>query len=424
MDRELSVERHPPAWRSRCRPKSSESRTALLGAGRMAAGPPRLRLHRKLRIAARRWAPSLLCVIHTRTASPTTQPLPAPDAAWRAIVHRDPRFDGRFVYGVSSTGVFCRPSCASRRPRRDRVRIFADPASARLAGFRACKRCAPAAGQAAGAGPAVARATEYLEAHAERRVTLAELARAVGRSPSHLQRAFTRTVGISPREFLDALRHRRFVQRLRAGDTVSRATYEAGYGSSSRVYGRREVRAGMTPAVYRRKAAGKRIRFTTVAIPLGRLLVAFTDDGVCAVELGASDEILERTLRADFSGAEIAPAPRRANAWIATIVDQTRGRAPARSVPLDVQGTAFQWQVWKALQRIPVGETRSYAQVARSIGRPKAVRAVASACARNPVAVVVPCHRVVSSNGGLGGYRWGPDAKARLLDAERRTADR
>jgi AraC family transcriptional regulator of adaptative response/methylated-DNA-[protein]-cysteine methyltransferase len=240
----------------------------------------------------------------------------------------------------------------------------------------------------------------------------------VGLSPYYLQRQFARTVGISPKAYQDALRHRRFVKRLRTGETVSRATFEAGYGSSSRVYGRAEVRTGMTPASYRRRATGKRVQFTTVDVPLGRLLVAFTDEGVCAVELGDADAPLVRALRADFAGADISPAPAGANAWVESIVAQTRGLPARLEVPLDVRGTAFQWKVWKALQRIPLGHTRSYADVARTIGAPSAVRAVAGACARNPVAIVVPCHRVVRSDGALGGYRWGIARKERLLAGE------
>ena len=353
---------------------------------------------------------------HSKTPSAAT--------AWRAIVVRDSRYDGRFVYAVTSTGIFCRPSCPSRRPRRDRVRVFADPGAARKAGFRPCKRCRPMSDAPSRIQTAIARATEYLRAHAGERVTLATLAAEVGLSPYHLQRTFRRAVGVSPREYQDALRQRRFVQRLRAGDTVSRATYEAGYGSSSRVYGRREVRAGLTPAVYRRRADGKQIHFTTVAVPLGRLLVAFTDDGVCAVELGDDDTVLERTLRADFANAVIARAPGRANAWVQEIAKQAQGRPSSAAVPLDVQGTAFQWQVWKTLQRIPRGHTRSYAQVARTIGRPQAVRAVANACARNPVALVVPCHRVVRSDGASGGYRWGEERKKLLLRRENADAAR
>ena len=358
---------------------------------------------------------------------PSTDPspkTPSAVAAWRAITARDARYDGRFVYGVSSTGIFCRPSCPSRRPRRDRIRLFADPAAARGGGFRPCKRCLPASDAPSPIQTAIARATDYLGAHSGERVTLAALAGEVGLSPSHLQRAFKRTVGVSPREYQDALRQRRFVQRLRAGDTVSRATYEAGYGSSSRVYGRREVRAGLTPAVYRRRAAGRHVQFATVAVPLGRLLVAFTDAGVCAVELGDDDAALERALRADFANATISRAPGRANSWVRAIAGQAQGRPPSAAVPLDVQGTAFQWKVWKTLQRIPLGQTQSYGEVARAVGRPRAARAVANACARNPVALVVPCHRVVRSDGEPGGYRWGATRKEQLLRRERSNAPR
>lgn len=361
---------------------------------------------------------------HVRVPESSPPRRPSEHDAWRAVVERDARYDGRFVYGVTSTGVFCRPSCASRRPRRDRVRFFADPAAAERAGFRACKRCHPLAPHAAGRPSLVTRALARLDGHADRPLPLAELAAALGCSPYHLQRTFKRAVGLSPREYQDALRQRRFAERLRAGDTVSRATYEAGYGSSSRVYGRREVRAGMTPAAYRRRAAGRTIRYLTLGVPLGRLLVAFTDEGVCAVELGNDDASLERTLRADFSLAHVARARGSDHAWAAAIAELARGRAAARDVPLDVQGTAFQWKVWKALQRIPAGETRSYAEVARSIGAPSAVRAVAGACARNPVALVIPCHRVVRSNGDTGEYRWGADRKARLLEAERSAGGR
>jgi AraC family transcriptional regulator, regulatory protein of adaptative response / methylated-DNA-[protein]-cysteine methyltransferase len=355
--------------------------------------------------------------------SPTAVP-PVPDA-WRAVLERDARYDGRFVYAVTSTGIFCRPSCASRRPRRERVRFFPDPGAAERAGFRACKRCRPNAGRGDGPSPLVTRALAHLDTHRDHAVSLAELSAALGCSPYHLQRTFKRAIGISPREYQDALRKQRFTEHLRAGDTVSRATYEAGYGSSSRVYGRRDVRAGMTPATYRRRAAGKTIRFAIVGVPMGRLLVAFTDEGVCAVKLGDDDASLEQSLRDDFSHADIMRAPSARNdPWVAAVAELARGHTQARTVPLDVQGTAFQWKVWKALQRIPAGQTRSYAEVARRIGAPTAIRAVAGACARNPVALVVPCHRVVRSNGELGGYRWGVDRKAGLLERERRDGER
>jgi AraC family transcriptional regulator, regulatory protein of adaptative response / methylated-DNA-[protein]-cysteine methyltransferase len=342
-----------------------------------------------------------------------------PRDAWRAVVNRDAAFDGRFVYGVSSTHIFCRPSCPSRRPRRDRVEFFSGPVAAERAGFRACKRCRPTSSEASRLAVAIARVIAFLEACIDQRVTLATLAAEVGMSPHHLQRAFARAVGVSPHAYHDALRRKYFTARLRAGDTVSRATFEAGYGSSSRVYGRREVRAGMTPATLRRGAIGQRIAYTIVASPLGRLIVAFTDTGVCSVALGDSDAQLEQSLRADFPHATIDPATAGANWWVSAVVDRVRGKASSTVVPLDVQGTAFQWKVWKLLQRIPAGQTRSYGDIARDLGRPSASRAVARACASNPVAIVIPCHRVVRTSGELGGYRWGVERKEQLLDRER-----
>ncbi|HET7632082.1 MAG TPA: bifunctional DNA-binding transcriptional regulator/O6-methylguanine-DNA methyltransferase Ada [Gemmatimonadaceae bacterium] len=343
---------------------------------------------------------------------------PADSVAWRAVLRHDASFDSRFVYAVSSTGIYCRPSCGSRRPRRNRVQFFDEPALARAAGFRACKRCQPDLHAPSLASAAIVRTVQYLTDHAGERTTLEFLASQAGLSRSHLQRVFKREVGLSPREFQDALRQRRFVERLRAGDTVSRATYEAGYGSSSRVYGRAEVRSALSPAVYRKGAAGLQVRYTVFDVPLGRMLVAFTGTGVCAVELGDSEDALVRTLRTNLPGAELERVSRAATPWAGQIAALARGRAPSAAIPLDVRGTAFQWKVWKALQRIPVGQTRSYAEMARAIGQPSAVRAVASACARNPVAVVVPCHRVVRGDGATGEYRWGNQRKAALLRLE------
>jgi AraC family transcriptional regulator of adaptative response/methylated-DNA-[protein]-cysteine methyltransferase len=247
-------------------------------------------------------------------------------------------------------------------------------------------------------------------------VTLATLAREVGVSAFHLQRAFKRTLGVSPREFHDAQRRRILTTRLRKGDTVSRATYEAGFGSSSRVY---ERSMGMTPAAVRKGGAGQRIQFGIVPCSLGRLLVAYTERGVCAVAIGDDDRVLERSFRADFPKAEIHAAGSTIHEWISAIVRGLDGDAQVKSsVPVDAQGTAFQWRVWNALQQIPRGTTLSYSDVARRIGQPSAVRAVARACATNPVALVIPCHRVVREDGDLGGYRWGRERKRALLQRE------
>jgi AraC family transcriptional regulator of adaptative response/methylated-DNA-[protein]-cysteine methyltransferase len=343
--------------------------------------------------------------------------VPDNSTAWRAVQERDRRFDGRFVYGVSSTHVFCRPSCASRRPNRSRVRFFGSAADAERAGYRACKRCKPTSGERPAIERAVAHAADYLARHRDERVTLAALAREVGVSPFHLQRAFKRALGVSPREYLDAQRQRVLSTRLRKGDTVSRATYEAGFGSSSRVYERSRRQMGMTPATLRKGATGERIQFSIVDSPLGRLLAAYTERGVCSVRIGSDDRALERELRTEFPGADIRSAGPAIHEWITAIVQSVDG-GNATHIPLDAVGTAFQWRVWNELQRIPRGTTLSYSDVARRIGSPSAVRAVARACATNPVALVIPCHRVVREDGSLGGYRWGLERKEALLELE------
>jgi AraC family transcriptional regulator of adaptative response/methylated-DNA-[protein]-cysteine methyltransferase len=355
-------------------------------------------------------------------AHTTPDPMPAPrtdDRRWTAVLARDRAADGQFVYAVTSTGVFCRPSCPSRRPRRHNVAFFAAPSEAERAGFRACLRCAPAGARpVSAAARAVADAAAYLRAHATDTVALAVLAARVGLSPSHLQRAFTAHTGVSPREFQAACRAEHFRTALRAGHDVTSATYEAGYGSPSRVSANKPTGAGLTPSAYRKGAPGAVITYAVVTSALGRLLVAATATGVCAVKLGEGDAALAAELTAEFPGATVRPGTL-PGGW-ATAIATAIGARPATTpdVPLDVRGTAFQWRVWKALQAIPAGETRSYAQVAASIGRPTAVRAVARACATNPVALVVPCHRVVPSAGGTGGYRWGAARKAALLTRE------
>jgi AraC family transcriptional regulator of adaptative response/methylated-DNA-[protein]-cysteine methyltransferase len=339
--------------------------------------------------------------------------LPDRPTAWRAVQQRDHSYDGRFVYAVSSTRIFCRPSCPSRRPSAARVEFYASAADAQLAGYRPCKRCRPAT--APGSDDPVARVCEHIANHADERLTLATLAGVAGMSPFHLQRRFRKAMGITPREFHQAQRNARLAARLRAGDTVSRATYEAGFGSSSRVY---ERSLGMTPATVRRGGAGQRIQFSIVDSPFGRLLAAYTERGVCSVALGEDDAALERAFRAQFPAADVHRAGATIHEWIASIVAGLEAGA-SPSVPLDARGSAFQLRVWKALQRIPRGTTLSYGEVARRIGRPTAARAVARACATNPVAVLVPCHRVVREDGRLGGYRWGVERKQAILDRER-----
>jgi AraC family transcriptional regulator of adaptative response/methylated-DNA-[protein]-cysteine methyltransferase len=347
-----------------------------------------------------------------------TNTLPAPATAWRAVERRDASYDGRFVYAVSSTKIYCRPSCASRRPARARVEFFSAAGDAERAGYRACKRCRPSSHDANRIDQAVAEASAFITEHAAETITLDRLARRVRVSPFHLQRAFKRVMGVTPREFRDAARRKLLANRLRAGDTVSRATYEAGFGSSSRVYEAAARDMGMTPAAIRKGGAGQRMQFGIVASAMGRLLVAYTGNGVCSVALGDDDRALERDLRASFPKADIRPAGGALHEWIAAIVASLEGQGSASAVPMDVRGTAFQVRVWNALQRIPRGTTLSYTEVARTIGQPSAVRAVARACATNPVALVVPCHRVIREDGSLGGYRWGLERKQSLLERE------
>jgi len=335
------------------------------------------------------------------------------------MMARDRAADGTFVYGVRSTGIYCRPSCPSRRPRRDRVAFFDDPSQARAAGFRACRRCRP--DDVALADPwveRIQRACVYL-ANVEGHPSLATIARRLGGSPYHFQRNFKRIVGVSPREYADACRFRKVRMRLRSGADVTGAVFDAGYGSSSRFYEAAAGKLGMTPATYRSGGAGTAVRYAIVASPLGRLLVAATDRGVCAVAMGSSDDELKRALAREYASATITADRGALSAWTTAILEHLAGRQPRLDLPLDVRATAFQWQVWQALAEIPYGETWTYGDVAAAIGRPSAVRAVARACATNPVALAIPCHRVVPADGGTGGYRWGSKRKKKLLGQER-----
>ena len=341
------------------------------------------------------------------------------DARWRAVLARDRRGDGRFVYAVRSTGVYCRPSCPSRRPRREVVSFFDAPADAERAGFRACRRCTPR--DAAVADPwidKIRRACVYL-ANVEGHPSLATLAKRLGGSPYHLQRNFKRIVGVTPREYADACRLRKVKGRLRQGEAVTGAMLDAGYGSSSRFYERAVPKLGMSPSTYRRGGAGMSIKYSIVDSPLGRLLVGATPRGVCAVAMGISDAELERALAREYPSADVAADTGALARWTKQILAHLAGRQPRLDLPLDVQATAFQWQVWEALRTIPYGETRTYGDIAKAVGRPRGARAVARACATNPVALAIPCHRVVATGGGTSGYRWGVSRKKALLARER-----
>ena len=352
----------------------------------------------------------------------TAMPSPAapvdPARAWKAVVARDAASDGRFVFAVSTTGVYCRPSCAARRPRRENVSFFASPGEAEAAGFRACLRCRPSSAEPPAAVRAVQRAVAFLETNADAPVPLAVLSRAAGLSPFHLSRVFKKLVGVTPKRYADARRADRLKALLRDGSGVASASFDAGYGSSSRAYAHASRHLGMTPARYRRGGEGLHIRFTTVPTPLGRLLVAATERGVCAVTLGDSERSLEAGLRREYPQALLEEAPGELATWSALIAGSLAESVDLSAIPLDLRATKFQRRVWEALRAIPRGETRSYAEVAASIGRPTAVRAVANACAHNPAALVVPCHRIVRTDGGLGGWRWGVTRKRELLERE------
>lgn len=335
------------------------------------------------------------------------------------MLARDRRYDRAFVYGVRSTGIYCLPSCPSRKPRRGQVEFFPQSDAAERAGFRACRRCRP--GQPALVDPilnAVREACRLIEAHPDEAASLTVLAARSGTTPARLVRAFRRSLGVTPRQYHDERRLARFKSQLKEKKKVSPALYEAGYGSTSRVYERANKHLGMTPATYSRGAPGIDIRFATVPCSLGRLLVAATARGICRISLGDSAAALERALRSEFPAARAAREDRTLQGWVARLTAHLDGRAPGIDLPLDVRATAFQRRVWEELQRIPYGSTRSYAALARAIGKPAAARAVARACASNPAAIVIPCHRVVRGDGGLGGYRWGLKRKQTLLAQE------
>ncbi|NJN17295.1 MAG: bifunctional DNA-binding transcriptional regulator/O6-methylguanine-DNA methyltransferase Ada [Oscillochloris sp.] len=349
-------------------------------------------------------------------------PIPNDDEQrWQAVLDRDSACDGMFVYAVHSTGIYCRPSCPSRRPQRNRVGFFASPDAAELAGFRACRRCVPRAARPADplAEP-VASACAFIAAHLDERLTLERIGAAVAVSPQHLQRGFTRLVGVSPRAYADALRQQVLRDQLRAGAEVLPAIDGAGYSSSSRVYERGSARLGMPPTTYRNGGVGMQISYSIVASPLGFLLTAATERGVCAVSLGDDEAILVHELEAEFPAATRTRDDEGLGAITAVIVAYLDGARPNIDLPLDVQATAFQRQVWEQLRLIPYGETRTYAQIARALNKPGAARAVGRACATNPVSIIVPCHRAVGSDGKLHGFRWGLNRKQALLELERR----
>jgi AraC family transcriptional regulator of adaptative response/methylated-DNA-[protein]-cysteine methyltransferase len=340
------------------------------------------------------------------------------DLRWQAVLARDGQSDGKFVFAVASTGVYCRPSCPARRPRRENVQFFRQPQQAEKAGFRECLRCRPKAVSGNPRQELIKSVCRYIEQHLDEPITLTQLGAEFQQSPFHLQRTFKSVLGITPKEYANSCRMRGFRQKLKAGHSVTRAMHETGYSSTSRLYSRTASELGMEPAKYRRGAIAAPIRYTCADSPLGRILIATTDKGICSIQFAESDEELEQGLKQEFPFA----LRRRDEEGMATIAQSVMrhisGLETPQALPLDIQATAFQRRVWSYLQSIGVGQTCSYSQVAKAIRRPSAVRAVARACATNPVAIAIPCHRVVRSNGDLGGYRWGIERKKKLLDIE------
>ena len=339
------------------------------------------------------------------------------DRRWALVQARNLKADGTFVYAVKSTGIFCRPSCPSRRPQREQVEFFDSTDAAQRAGYRACRRCMPL--ERNSQLSKIEGACRYIDENLETTLSLNDISRQAGLSAFHFQRLFKRTLGISPRQYQQARRAGKFKQALLSEARITDAIYDAGYSSSSRAYETGNAQLGMTPSEFRRKGRGLGIRYTTVVTELGKLLIATTDRGVCAVRFGDNDKVLDRDLRQEFNAAEIVRDDHALERVAAQVQKLLAEPASVGAIALDIQGTAFQQRVWSALRSIPRGETRSYSEIAEKIGTPKAVRAVANACATNPVALVVPCHRVVHKNGSLSGYRWGVERKKALLQAEK-----
>jgi AraC family transcriptional regulator of adaptative response/methylated-DNA-[protein]-cysteine methyltransferase len=346
------------------------------------------------------------------------------EQCWQAVLAKDKGFDGRFLFGVLTTGVFCRPSCPARRPLRRNVRFYATPAEAEQDGLRPCLRCRPLAG----ADPQGARMAElcaYLREQCDsgEDLSLEMLGRRVGLSPSHLQRTFKATIGVTPRQYLEACRLELLKRGLRTAESVTQAIYDAGFGSSSRVYERVDSRLGMTPSEYRAGGRDVAISFAYSETPLGPMMVGATDRGLCFVQFGSSREALHAALRKEYPKASLQaveePYSGTLQAWMEALRRHLAGSLPRLDLPLAVRASAFQQEVWRYLQSIPYGEVRSYSQVAQALGRPRATRAVAQACASNRTALVIPCHRVIRADGDLGGYRWGVERKQQLLELEK-----
>jgi len=345
------------------------------------------------------------------------------EQCWKAWEARDKSADGQFYFGVMSTGVYCRPSCPSRRGLRKNVQFFESTVDAERAGLRACLRCHPREAERDPAAAKIRELCRYIESHPDDPHDLAELAARAGLSRFHLQRSFKAAVGLTPKQYVDACRVRKLKQSLRGAKDVAEAVYDAGFGSSSRVYERADTRLGMTPNQYRRGGSGVAITYATAQSPVGLMMIGATDRGLCFVQFGDSEDALLTALKREYPAATIAemgaPHPPEFDKWMDALLKHLSGNEPRLALPLDIQATAFQMRVWNYLQSIPYGEVQAYGEVAAGIGQPSAVRAVARACASNTVAIAIPCHRVIRGTGELGGYRWGIARKRALIDLER-----
>jgi AraC family transcriptional regulator, regulatory protein of adaptative response / methylated-DNA-[protein]-cysteine methyltransferase len=340
------------------------------------------------------------------------------DVYWQAVKTNDARFDGAFYLGVKTTGIYCRPSCRARTPKRENVAFYPTWADAESSGLRACLRCRPK--NAAVADPRVAKimkACRLLES--EDMYGLEELALEVGLSPYHLQRSFKEIIGVSPKKYAEAKRMERFKSELREGGDVAAAMYDAGFGSSSRLYEKASENLGMTPAAYKKGGKGLTISYSITDCELGRILVARTIKGLCNVAFADDDARLEENLLKEYPNAEVVKDAKVLKTFVDEILKHLSGEKKRLDLPLDIQATAFQMRVWELLRKIPYGETVTYSQIAERLGDRKKVRAVAQACANNRVAVVIPCHRVVGKDGKMTGYRWGVERKTALLETER-----
>jgi AraC family transcriptional regulator of adaptative response/methylated-DNA-[protein]-cysteine methyltransferase len=335
---------------------------------------------------------------------------------WNGVAERKKTLDGRFVYAVKTTKIYCRPSCPSRRPNKENVEFFETTEAARMAGYRACARCCPDEIRSK-ADMMIEQVCNYIEQNLDQSLTLEKLGRAVGASPFHLQRVFKATTGLTPREYADECRLSALKKGLSSGHQVTEALYEAGYSSSSRLYERSNQQLGMTPRSYAKGGEGELINCAFVRSPLGLLLMAATARGLCFLQFGTLEDELMEALQVEFKAATIVENGEPLSVWINRLCEYFAGHEDL-DIPVDVTGTSFQQSVWRYLRQIPPGETRTYSDVAKAIGQPQAVRAVARACASNKVALAIPCHRVIRQNGSLGGYRWGAERKQVLLKQE------